>query len=461
VARSNKKTTPPKPRNSVRKKVASSARIVATKAAAVQAEAAVPVYEVRGVSAATAIGGTATSGLWGRAVTQWQLGDWQGLAEMDLSTLDQDTARAQLAALAACAHLQLGDKTEARRCLAAANRWKCPPQFLVRALAAGVETSMALYHALCGREDKEMRFLRASAGALGGDAALAARARKALSAQLAGPTPASPTTHEQLLPPEPTSLPEIGNDVPLTLEQAIEKAKNEPSPFKPGINSYAQNFEDVMLWRALGHVEKGFYIDIGAQHPVIDSVSKAFYEKGWRGIHVEATPAYAKLLREDRPDEIVIEAAVSDQHGSIKFYEIPETGISTGDAHIAAMHREKGFPVREINVPTLTLADILSIAGEREIHWLKIDVEGMEKHVIKGWGHHPNRPWILVVEATLPLTTTDSHHEWEHYVIGLDYFYAYNDGLSRFYINRRQSELLRKFTLPPNVFDNYRLKLQY
>ena len=25
--------------------------------------------------------------------------------------------------------------------------------------------------------------------------------------------------------------------------------------------SYAQNFEDVMLWRALKHVEKGFYID--------------------------------------------------------------------------------------------------------------------------------------------------------------------------------------------------------
>ena len=52
------------------------------------------------------------------------------------------------------------------------------------------------------------------------------------------------------------------------------------------IVSYAQNFEDVMLWRALGKVENGFYIDIGAQHPVIDSVSKAFYDNGWRGIHV-------------------------------------------------------------------------------------------------------------------------------------------------------------------------------
>jgi len=50
--------------------------------------------------------------------------------------------------------------------------------------------------------------------------------------------------------------------------------------------SYAQNFEDVMLWRALGHVSAGRYIDVGAQDPVVDSVSKAFYEHGWRRIHV-------------------------------------------------------------------------------------------------------------------------------------------------------------------------------
>ena len=44
--------------------------------------------------------------------------------------------------------------------------------------------------------------------------------------------------------------------------------------------SYGQNFEDVMLYRALGKVERDFYIDIGAQHPKIDSVSKAFFTGG-------------------------------------------------------------------------------------------------------------------------------------------------------------------------------------
>ncbi|HZF37393.1 MAG TPA: FkbM family methyltransferase, partial [Blastocatellia bacterium] len=42
--------------------------------------------------------------------------------------------------------------------------------------------------------------------------------------------------------------------------------------------SYAQNFEDVMLWRALKHIDRGFYIDVGANDPDLDSVTKAFYE---------------------------------------------------------------------------------------------------------------------------------------------------------------------------------------
>ena len=70
--------------------------------------------------------------------------------------------------------------------------------------------------------------------------------------------------------------------------------------------SYAQNFEDVILWRSLADVPNGFYIDVGAQHPVYDSVSKAFYEHGWKGVHVEATATYAALLRQDRPDELML-----------------------------------------------------------------------------------------------------------------------------------------------------------
>ena len=57
--------------------------------------------------------------------------------------------------------------------------------------------------------------------------------------------------------------------------------------------SYAQNFEDVILWRALKDVKDGLYIDVGEHDPEVDSVSLLFYQKGWRGIHVEPVYEFA------------------------------------------------------------------------------------------------------------------------------------------------------------------------
>jgi FkbM family methyltransferase len=223
------------------------------------------------------------------------------------------------------------------------------------------------------------------------------------------------------------------------------------------ITSYAQNFEDVMLWRALGHIPNGFYIDVGAQHPVIDSVSKAFYEHGWRGVHVEATPVYATLVRADRPDEIVLQVALSDKPGSLTFYEIPDTGLSTGDASIAEHHRSRGYNVVETVVPCITLADVFTQVGQQDVHWLKIDVEGMEALVLAGWGDCPVRPWVLVVESTYPNSQVETHQEWEGMVLARGYVHTYFDGLSRYYVLADRPDLAQKFNTPPNIFDAFLL----
>lgn len=60
--------------------------------------------------------------------------------------------------------------------------------------------------------------------------------------------------------------------------------------------SYAQNYEDVMLWRALKHIANGFYIDVGAAWPDKHSVTKAFYDRGWRGINIEPNPVHHASL---------------------------------------------------------------------------------------------------------------------------------------------------------------------
>lgn len=220
--------------------------------------------------------------------------------------------------------------------------------------------------------------------------------------------------------------------------------------------SYAQNFEDVMLWRALNHVENGIYVDVGAQHPVVDSVSLAFYERGWRGVHVEPAPAYANLLRKYRPDEVVIQAALDAKPGLLTFFDIKQTGLSTADKDIAQRHQEAGFEVHEIAVPSLTLDEVLAGLAGREIHWLKIDVEGYERQVLEGWTSGV-RPWVLVIESTLPLTQTESYQDWEPLVLERGYEFAYLDGINRFYVASGHLDLLAAFRYGPNYFDGFTL----
>lgn len=222
------------------------------------------------------------------------------------------------------------------------------------------------------------------------------------------------------------------------------------------ITSYAQNFEDVMLWRALKQVDNGFYIDVGAQDPIVDSVSLLFHEHGWEGIHVEPTPYYAELLRQSRPNDVVIQAAIGNERNQLlPFFEIAHSGISTAASGIAAQHQARGEKVRAITVPCIPLAAVFQVAKERDIHWLKIDVEGFEHEVLAGWGSPKSRPWIVVVESTLPLTRIASHQRWEPMLLGYGYVPAYFDGLNKYYVSAEHTELQHAFALPPNIFDDF------
>lgn len=221
--------------------------------------------------------------------------------------------------------------------------------------------------------------------------------------------------------------------------------------------SYAQNFEDIMLWRALSHVRIGAYIDVGAQSPDTDSVSRLFYDQGWRGVHVEPTHAYANALRDRRPDEVVMQVAMAASPGIRRFFDIPGSGLSTMDEAIAGEHQAAGFEVKPVQVPFVTLDTVLEQLADRDVHWLKIDVEGAEADVLAGWETSSVRPWIVVIESTRPLSPEQTHQQWEPRVLSKGYRFAYFDGLNRFYVSDAHPELLAAFDRGPNVFDNFAL----
>ena len=112
--------------------------------------------------------------------------------------------------------------------------------------------------------------------------------------------------------------------------------------------SYAQNQEDVILWRVLRDVEHGFYVDVGAADPEELSVTRAFYDRGWSGINVEPLDQYFQRLVRDRPRDTNLKVAVGREAGVRTFHAIEGTGLSTLDAEIAARQQAAGWQVHEI-----------------------------------------------------------------------------------------------------------------
>lgn len=224
--------------------------------------------------------------------------------------------------------------------------------------------------------------------------------------------------------------------------------------------SYAQNLEDVMLWRALHEAVGGvgFYIDVGAADPTALSVTRAFYDRGWRGMNLEPLPEQAALLAEARPRDLVLQAAAAEAEASRTFYRVThlqQTGLSTFDAGAAERHRVAGAVVEAIEVPVVTLAAVCRAHVAGPVHFLKVDAEGAEAEVLAGADFAAVRPWVVVVEATAALTEAGSEGGWEPGLLAAGYRFVWFDGLNRFYLAEEQAGLARHFRVQPNVFDAY------
>lgn len=216
-----------------------------------------------------------------------------------------------------------------------------------------------------------------------------------------------------------------------------------------------------MLWRVLGKQGNGFYIDAGACSPDAHSVTRLFSERGWRGINVEPDPEHHRALEQRRPRDINLCIALSDRAGRMPMHLFQATGLSTLDETIAARHRAT-YSERIELVEVRRLRDVWSefVPQGQPVHFVKIDVEGFERQVIAGSDWQTQRPWIVVVEATKPLSPEPTHGAWEHILLEAGYLAVYFDGLNRFYLAREHEHLATDFAAPPNVFDGYVLSAQ-
>ncbi|WP_353432669.1 FkbM family methyltransferase [Polynucleobacter sp. MWH-UH23A] len=165
--------------------------------------------------------------------------------------------------------------------------------------------------------------------------------------------------------------------------------------------SYAYDGADLIIRSLLRDVENGFYVDLGANHPIDFSNTYGLYLSGWSGVAVDGNEKFIKLWAESRPRDIFLNALVSNEEKDVNYTIFSEDTLSSIDPPTVDRYKQRntisGFEI--VNMRTVTLQTILdSYANDKEVHLMSVDVEGEDFNVLKGFNFQSALPGCVVVE---------------------------------------------------------------
>ena len=163
--------------------------------------------------------------------------------------------------------------------------------------------------------------------------------------------------------------------------------------------SYAMDGEDLAIDQYIEKKEKGFYVDIGAHHPIHRNNTQLLFNKGWSGINIDVNQFSIDLFNFLRPDDLNLLTAISDQEGEITFYYQKKfSQLNTTDKKIAHEHFNGNFNERLVKCQSIHNILINSKYKEVKIDFLNIDVEGAEMKVLRTLNFEIYDPKLICIE---------------------------------------------------------------
>lgn len=168
--------------------------------------------------------------------------------------------------------------------------------------------------------------------------------------------------------------------------------------------SYSQDGEDVVLasfYETKRHYQ-GFYIDIGAFHPHRFSNTQIFYERGWRGINIDATPGSMNLFNELRCGDINLVIGVAVDESELIFYQFEEPALNSFNKEISEERIADSWKLfRKKKINTKTINSILNdnLPKNTKLDFINIDVEGLDFEILRSLDWKMYAPEYLLVEA--------------------------------------------------------------
>jgi FkbM family methyltransferase len=180
----------------------------------------------------------------------------------------------------------------------------------------------------------------------------------------------------------------------------------------------------------------GYFIEAGANDGIRQS-NTYYLEKrrSWTGLLIEPIPRLAVKCEKNRRRSTVLHTALvpPEQSGSIiKIIDLDlmtlvagqSNGLIDSDKHVRLAEDVQRIKATEIDVPGLTLSEILTQQGNPEVTLFSLDVEGFEVDVLRGLDFSKHKPLLILVETRglaqveqvlsshYHLIATLSHHDY-------------------------------------------------
>lgn len=170
--------------------------------------------------------------------------------------------------------------------------------------------------------------------------------------------------------------------------------------------SYSQEGEDIVLKRIFNQKKIGFYVDVGAHHPIRFSNTYTFYQQGWTGINIEPNPDSFSMFKKYRAKDINVNCGVATEKGSFNYYMFDESALNTFDNEVlkSRIANTSYNHIKTLNVKVLPLTEVfrLYLPKDKKIDFLTVDVEGLDLQVLKSNDWVKYRPsWVLAEQLEL------------------------------------------------------------
>lgn len=185
--------------------------------------------------------------------------------------------------------------------------------------------------------------------------------------------------------------------------------------------TFSQHGEDLLIDKLLGGAKEGLYVDIGASHPFRISNTYGLYRRGWSGITVEPIPSLGRLHRRWRPRDTLLPIAIGPETGTLTFFEMLPSVLSTLDPETADRYVAEGKAqiLKTYSIDVRTPMQLFSEhVRDRTIDFLSMDIEGLDSRTVHAIDFERVRPRLLCIE----LNDASEREALTVLLQGFDYF---------------------------------------